>query len=67
MKRRLYSLPALAVVVVLFAMTAGRDGTLTSHAAVTPVTPFTGSALLDDWGNRFAMLGTIVNENPLRK
>jgi len=66
MKRRLYSLPALAVVVVLFAMTAGRDGTLTSHAAVTPVTPLTGSALLDDWGNRFAMLGTIVNENPLR-
>jgi hypothetical protein len=66
MKRRLYSLLALAVVVILFAVTTGRDGTRTSHAAVTPVTLLTGSALLDDWGNRFATLGTNIGENSLR-
>jgi PAP2 superfamily len=31
-----------------------------------PVTPLTGSALLDDWGNRFTSLGTSVPENALR-
>jgi hypothetical protein len=66
MKRKLYSLPAFALVVILFAITTDRDGQLTSHAAVKPVTPLTGSALLDDWGNRFASLGTTVGENSLR-
>ena len=66
MKRKLYVLPAFALVVILFALTTDRDGQLTSHAAVTPVTPLTGSALLDDWGNRFAALGTTIGENSLR-
>ena len=66
MTRKLYSLPAFALVVILFVMTTDRNGQLTSHAAVTPVTPLTGSALLDDWGNRFASLGTTVGENSLR-
>jgi len=66
MTRKLYVLPAFALVVILFALTTDRDGQLTSHAAVTPVTPLTGSALLDDWGNRFAALGTTIGENSLR-
>ena len=66
MKRKLYSLPALAVVMTLFALTFDRHGQLTSHAAVSPATQLTGSALLNDWGNRFATLGTTAGENSLR-
>jgi hypothetical protein len=66
MKRKLYSLRALAVVITLFALISGPDRQVKSRAAITPVTPLTGSALLDDWGNRFASLGTMVGENSLR-
>jgi PAP2 superfamily/Eukaryotic translation initiation factor eIF2A len=34
--------------------------------AQTPVATLTGPAVLDDWGNRFRSLGTMVPENPLR-
>lgn len=66
MKRKFYSFPALAVVVTLFVLTSGLNRQLSSHAAVTPVSSPTGSALLDDWGNRFTSLGTAVGENALR-
>ena len=66
MKRKPYCLPAVAVVVTILALTTGFDRQPGSQAAITPVTPLTGSALLDDWGNRFASLGTIVGENSLR-
>jgi hypothetical protein len=66
MKRKLYSFPALAVVVTVLALTTGFDHQPSSQAAITPVTPLTGSALLDDWGNRFATLGTNIGENSLR-
>ena len=66
MKRRLYSLPALAVVMILFALTFDHHRQLTSHAAVSPAAQLTGSALLDDWGNRFASLGITAGENSLR-
>ena len=66
MKIKLYSFPALAVVATLFAVISAPNAQPRCQATVTPVTPVTGSALLDDWGNRFASLGTIVGENPLR-
>ena len=66
MKRKLYSFPALAVIATLFALISAPNAQLSSHATLTPVTPLTGPALLDDWGNRFASLGTIVGENSLR-
>jgi hypothetical protein len=66
MKRRLYSLPALAVVMILFALTFDHHPQMTSHAAVSPAAQLTGSALLDDWGNRFASLGITAGENSLR-
>ena len=35
-------------------------------AAQAPVVAQPASAVLDDWGNRFRLLGTLVAENPLR-
>src|SRR5262245_60956056 len=66
MKRTLYRFATLAVILVLFALSSSHDAKLMSHAAVKPITPLTGSALLDDWGNRFASLGTMAGENSLR-
>jgi hypothetical protein len=40
----------------------GPNGQLTAQA----VSPLTGPAVLDDWGNRFTSLGTSVGENALR-
>ena len=45
-------------------MASGPNGQLTAQAPA--VTPLTGPALLDDWGNRFTSLGTSVPENSLR-
>src|ERR1043165_3187675 len=35
-------------------------------APIKPVHALTGSAVLDDWGNRFTLLGASVPENALR-
>ena len=43
--------------------TCGPKEQLTAQA---PVTPLTGAAVLDDWGNRFTALGASVPENALR-
>jgi hypothetical protein len=50
------------ILVALLTTSAG--GELTAQAPV--VTALTGSAVLDDWGNRFASLGASVPENNLR-
>lgn len=66
MKRVFYRFAGGALILVLFVMSSSHYGKLTSRAAITSVTPITGSALLDSWGNLFAMLGTAVGENSLR-
>ncbi len=53
----------VGIPVALF-MTCGPTRQLTAQAPA--VSPLTGSAVLDDWGNRFRSLGTLVPENPLR-
>ena len=50
------------ILVALLTTSAG--GELTAQAPV--VTALTGSAVLDDWGNRFTSLGASVPENNLR-
>jgi hypothetical protein len=65
MKSR-FSFAALTIAAILFAMTIGPNTARSGHVPVKPVTALTGSAVLDDWGNRFTFLGTVVNENPLR-
>ena len=47
-------------------MTSGGNGQLTAQAAITTVSALTGPAVLDDWGNRFTLLGASVPENALR-
>jgi hypothetical protein len=65
MKSR-FSFAALTIAAILFAMTIDPNTARSGHVPVKPVTALTGSAVLDDWGNRFTFLGTVVNENPLR-
>ena len=65
MKRKLYSFAAF-VVVTLFTLITTSNVQPSSRAAVTPAAPLTGSALLDDWGNQFALWGTTAGENSLR-
>ena len=49
---------------VALLMTNGHDRQLMAQAPVVSVQP--ASAVLDDWGNRFRLLGTMVPENALR-
>jgi hypothetical protein len=48
---------------VALLMTCGSNRQVTAQ---TPVAALTGSAVLDDWGNRFTSLGASVPENALR-
>jgi hypothetical protein len=66
MKSRFYSVAALAIAAILLAMMIGPNRALGGHVPIKPVTSLTGPAVLDDWGNRFTFLGTVVNENALR-
>ena len=50
-------------ILVTLVTTSNPKGQLTAHA---PAATLTGPAVLDDWGNRFRSLGTLVPENPLR-
>jgi hypothetical protein len=57
----------LACVAVLMVVAVLEDRGTTAHAAAARVTvSSTGSAVLDDWGNRFTSLGASVPENALR-
>ena len=58
--------PLFFGILIVLLMTSGLNGQLTAQAQVTPTSAFTGPAVLDDWGNRFASLGASVPENPLR-
>ena len=66
MKSRLCSFAALAIAAILFTMMTGPNIVLSSHVPIKPVSALTGSAPLDEWGNRFTAYGNLVNENPLR-
>jgi hypothetical protein len=66
MKLKLYAFPAIVVVAFLIATTGNHNRKLSGEAPVAPVTPLAPSALLDEWGNRFATLGNNVGENSLR-
>src|SRR5262249_9748484 len=62
MKLRHCSFAAFVIVGILFVLTF--DGKMSGQASSVPA--LTGSALLDDWGNRFTSLGASVGENALR-
>src|SRR5262249_47175965 len=53
-------------ILVALLVTSGQNGQLTAQAPVTAVSALTGPAVLDEWGSRFASLGTLVSENSLR-
>jgi hypothetical protein len=53
-------------ILIALLLTSGSNGQLTAHAPVTTVSALPGSAVLDDWGNRFTSLGASVPENALR-
>ena len=53
-------------ILIVVLITSGLNVQLTAQTQVTPVSVFTGPALLGDWGNRFTALGASVPENPLR-
>jgi len=53
-------------ILVALVMTSGPKVQVSAQAPVTTVTALTGSAVLDDWGNRFTSLGASVPENALR-
>src|SRR5262245_48850131 len=64
MKLRHCSFAAFVIVGILFVLTFGPKGQMSGQASSVPA--LTGSALLDDWGNRFRSLGASVGENALR-
>ena len=64
MKLRLCGVAVLGIIAVLFAPTTGPKAQLSGQAYT--VTALTGSAVLDEWGNRFILLGASVGENSLR-
>jgi hypothetical protein len=66
MKLKLFSFTAITILAILFAITGGRNGQPDGQPTVPPVTPLTGPAVLDDWGNRITSLGAAVGENLLR-
>src|SRR5215213_3562535 len=67
MKVKLHTFLAIVIVGCLFAtMVGGSNRQLSGEAPVMRVTPLTGSAVLDDWGRRFAVLGNLAGENSLR-
>jgi hypothetical protein len=53
-------------ILVALLMTSGPNGQLTAQAPVMTVSALIGPAVLDDWGNRFTLLGASVPENALR-
>ena len=66
MKVRACSFSVFAIVLIFFLMTGGHKAQLSGQAQLTPVTPLMASAVLDDWGNRFTLLGNAAGENALR-
>jgi PAP2 superfamily len=56
--------PLFFGILVVSLVTSGPNGPLRAQAPV--VSALTGSAVLDDWGNRFIALGASVPENALR-
>src|SRR5262245_44314098 len=64
MKLRHCSFAAFVIVGILFVLTFGPKGQMSGQTSSVPA--HTGSALLDDWGNRCRSLGASVGENSLR-
>jgi len=58
------SIPACVILLLLAAMPGHRSAAAKATDGVPAV--LTGSAMLDDWGNRFTSLGASVLENSLR-
>jgi hypothetical protein len=53
-------------ILIALLMTSGLNRQLTAQAQMTPISAFTGPAVLDDWGNRFTSLGASVPESAFR-
>ena len=53
-------------ILVTLLTTTGPGGQLTAQPPITTVNALAGPAVLDDWGNRFTLLGASVSENALR-
>src|SRR5690349_14026603 len=56
---------SFSILVALLTMT-GPGGQLTAQPPITTMNALAGPAVLDDWGNRFTLLGASVPENALR-
>ena len=66
MKLKLCTLAVFAVISMVFASPSASNGKVSGHAPIEPVNRPPASAVLDDWGTRFASFGAAVGENDRR-
>jgi len=66
MKLKLYTFAVFAVIAILFAPTNRSNAKVSGYAPVKRVSSLPASAVLDDWGTRFASFGLAVGENDRR-
>ena len=66
MKLKLCTLAVFAVIPILFASPNASNKKVSSHAPIKSVNSPPASAVLDDWGTRFASFGIAVGENERR-
>lgn len=66
MKLKLCTLAVFAVIPILFASPNASNEKVSGHAPIKSVNSPPASAVLDDWGTRFASFGIAVGENERR-
>src|ERR1700752_4802997 len=66
MKLKLCTLAVFAVIPILFASPNASNKKVSGHAPIKSVNSPPASAVLDDWGTRFASFGIAVGENDRR-
>ena len=66
MKLKLYTFAVFAVIAILFAPTNRSNAKVSGYAPIKRVSSPPASAVLDDWGTRFASFGLAVGENDRR-
>src|SRR4030095_8198655 len=58
--------PLFFSILITLLMTSGPNEPVSAQAPVTTVSVLRGPAVLDEWGNRFTLLGALIPENALR-
>src|SRR5215217_3605740 len=66
MKLKLCTFAVFAIIAILFAPTNRSNDKVSGYATVKTVSSLPASAVLDDWGTRFASFGVAVGENERR-